>query len=64
VCVLPGHQLITFRSKTFHSKTVLCYDSAIVEKLHEPLQEKIEEWKRVATQLDKDHNRGWFGLIL
>jgi len=40
---------------------VLC-DSAIVENLHEPLQGKIEEWKRVATQLDKDHNRGSFLL--
>jgi len=35
-------------------------DSAIVEKLHEPLQGKIEEWKRVATQMDKDHSRGLF----
>jgi len=42
---------------------VLC-NSAIVEKLHEPLQGKIEEWKRVATQLDKDHNRGWFDLMI
>ena len=38
-------------------------DSAIVEKLHEPLQGKIEEWKRVATQLEKDHSRGWFDLV-
>jgi len=38
---------------------VIC-DSTIVEKLHEPLQGRIEEWRRVATQLEKDHNRGGF----
>lgn len=52
--------LLLARKKIFF---MFCW-SAIVEKLHEPLQGKIEEWKKVATQLDKDHNRGWFMIGL
>lgn len=45
------HRSVETQLKTFAS--------AIVERLHEPLQGKIEEWKRVATQLDKDHSRDY-----
>lgn len=32
--------------------------SALMEKLVTPLQDKIEEWKKTAALLDKDHAKG------
>lgn len=32
--------------------------SALMEKLVIPLQDKIEEWKKTAALLDKDHAKG------
>jgi len=51
---------------SFYSSSARCFfvDSAVVERLQEPLQGKIEEWKRVAMQLDKDHSRGLFNCPL
>lgn len=36
--------------------------SALMESLITPLQDKIEDWKKTANQLDKDHAKGRFGL--
>lgn len=32
--------------------------SALIDCLINPLQEQMEEWKKVANQLDKDHAKG------
>lgn len=32
--------------------------SALLESLINPLQERIEDWKKAANQLDKDHAKG------
>lgn len=40
---------------------MLCFSttlSALMEKLVTPLQDKIEEWKKTAALLDKDHAKG------
>lgn len=36
--------------------------SALMESLITPLQDKIEDWKKTANQLDKDHAKGRIGL--
>lgn len=33
--------------------------SALMESLIAPLQERIEDWKKTANQLDKDHAKGY-----
>lgn len=39
--------------------------SALIDCLINPLQEQMEEWKKVANQLDKDHAKGSYrGRIL
>lgn len=40
-----------------HSLTLLV-SSVLMEGLVTPLQDKIEEWKKTANQLDKDHAKG------
>lgn len=35
-----------------------CHCSALMESLVTPLQDRIEEWKKTANQLDKDHAKG------
>lgn len=37
--------------------------SALLESLINPLQERIEDWKKSANQLDKDHAKGGTGLL-
>lgn len=39
---------------------------ALSESLITPLELKMEEWKKVASQLDKDHSKGrsWAGQTL
>lgn len=32
--------------------------SALMESLINPLQDRIEDWKKTANQLDKDHAKG------
>lgn len=32
--------------------------SSLMEKMIAPLQDKIEEWKKTAALLDKDHAKG------
>lgn len=32
--------------------------SALMESLITPLQDRIEDWKKTANQLDKDHAKG------
>lgn len=39
-------------------KFVLVCSSALMESLITPLQDKIEDWKKTANQLDKDHAKG------
>lgn len=36
----------------------VCGSSALMEGLVTPLQDRIEEWKKTANQLDKDHAKG------
>lgn len=39
----------------------LCLSSsALMESLITPLQDKIEDWKKTANQLDKDHAKGTY----
>lgn len=38
--------------------TPLPAHSALLESLINPLQERIEDWKKSANQLDKDHAKG------
>lgn len=33
-----------------------------MESLINPLQDRIEDWKKTANQLDKDHAKGWDGM--
>jgi len=40
----------------------VCVCRALMDNLITPLELKIEEWKKVASQLDKDHAKG-IGLI-
>lgn len=35
--------------------------SALLESLINPLQERIEDWKKSVNQLDKDHAKGEAG---
>lgn len=35
--------------------------SALMESLINPLQDRIEDWKKTANQLDKDHAKGTRG---
>lgn len=37
---------------------VSLFHSALMESLITPLQDKIEDWKKTANQLDKDHAKG------
>ena len=32
----------------------------LLETLISPMQEKMEEWKKAAVQLDRDHSKGWY----
>lgn len=41
----------------------LCHCSALLEGLVTPLQDRIEEWKKTANQLDKDHAKGQQGAV-
>lgn len=41
----------------------LCCHSALMEGLVTPLQDRIEEWKKTANQLDKDHAKGQQGVV-
>lgn len=38
--------------------------SALMESLITPLQDKIEDWKKTANQLDKDHAKGKQAMML
>ena len=38
------------------------FTNALLESLINPLQERIEDWKKSANQLDKDHAKGRMGL--
>ena len=37
---------------------IISFYSSLLEELVVPLQEKLEDWKRSAVQIDKDHSRG------
>lgn len=40
------------------SSPISLFHSALMESLITPLQDKIEDWKKTANQLDKDHAKG------
>ena len=40
--------------------SLLCFSSALMEGMVTPLQDRMEEWKKTANQLDKDHAKGTF----
>lgn len=46
------------RRKLPLTSSFLCGCSALMESLINPLQERIEDWKKTANQLDKDHAKG------
>lgn len=37
--------------------------SALMESLINPLQDRIEDWKKTANQLDKDHAKGMGRMV-
>lgn len=60
--VCRGNKSICYSS----SRSLSCLSSlpcsALMEGLVTPLQDRIEEWKKTANQLDKDHAKGqWAG---
>ena len=48
------------RSPTLSPSLSPC-SSALMESLINPLQDRIEDWKKTANQLDKDHAKGTGG---
>lgn len=44
-----------------HSLLLSPCSSALMESLINPLQDRIEDWKKTANQLDKDHAKGMGG---
>lgn len=44
-----------------HSLPLSPCSSALMESLINPLQDRIEDWKKTANQLDKDHAKGTAG---
>lgn len=44
-----------------HSPPLSPCSSALMESLINPLQDRIEDWKKTANQLDKDHAKGTAG---
>ena len=44
-----------------HSLLLFLCSSALMESLINPLQDRIEDWKKTANQLDKDHAKGTGG---
>lgn len=69
---MPGHASLdcdsTFQSDYIYhiylftpfpvSVCVCVWDSAFMDNLISPLELMLEEWKKVASQLDKDHAKG------
>lgn len=56
-------QLITCMDNfNFKNFNCVCVCRALMDNLITPLELKIEEWKKVASQLDKDHAKG-IGLL-
>lgn len=53
-CIIPGWH------KAFSLTWACRSSSALMESLINPLQDKIEDWKKTANQLDKDHAKGRF----
>lgn len=57
------HSLLFYLSKMSFNLCIFYHSySALMESLITPLQDKIEDWKKTANQLDKDHAKGRFGL--
>lgn len=48
----------TFLQWTIPIKFVVSYCSALIDCLVQPLQEKMEDWRRTSIQMDKDHAKG------
>ncbi|CAF5102892.1 unnamed protein product, partial [Rotaria magnacalcarata] len=48
---------LILRHKSIEQK-LKCFTSSLVETFIQPLSERIEEWKKSANTLDKDHAKG------
>lgn len=51
---------LILRQKSIEQK-LKCFANALVETLIQPLNESIEDWKKSAHILDKDHAKGLKG---
>ena len=49
---------------SFLGPSISLLRSAIMECLVTPLQERMEEWKKITTQLDKEHAKGNSSLTM
>lgn len=58
-----GLTRLILRHKAIEQKLKLL-SNAIVEAFVQPLNEKIEEWKKSANTLDKDHAKGLKGKFV
>lgn len=50
--------LLWLRRSPTLSASLFPRSSALMESLINPLQDRIEDWKKTANQLDKDHAKG------
>ena len=41
-----------------------CFTNSLVETFIQPLNECIEDWKKSANTLDKDHAKGLKGILI
>lgn len=66
-CLSKHHTMQLFALELINRETVTHVSSfqisvspysALLESLINPLQDKIEDWKKTANQLDKDHAKG------
>ena len=54
---------LILRQKSVEQK-LKCFANALVETFIQPLNESIEDWKKSAQTLDKDHAKGLKGRLI
>ena len=57
-----GLTRLILRHKSIEQK-LKCFTNALVETLIQPLNERIEDWKKSTQTLDKDHAKGLKGIV-
>jgi hypothetical protein len=54
---------LILRHKAIEQK-LKCFTNSLVETFVQPLNERIEDWKKSANTLDKDHAKGLKGIMI